>query len=237
MIPCKLKLYVACLPWRVLRWGERRRGCSLAAAARSFPENKKKSQLLKGRLQITAHFVQRECEPFYSLFECVLLQLHTVPENTASLLFFKHRGWFKGLSRQSLLPGVDLLISQMQGKRVELHKAVMQGEITWWAFTSGLTLLLQCFKYIPFGEITPHFHWCKWDSDHIFCISISRYTNWKGMCVRWGDRVEKSCFAVSFRCACIFHECYWESEQDEIRAGSNSQPASAFLYGMWFGTY
>lgn len=241
MIPCKSKPYVAYLPWHVLRWAERRRGCSLAAAAKSFPENKKKSQLLKGQLQITAHFVQRECEHFYSLF----ISLSWVSSSTVTYSAWKHRrslvlqtqrSWFKGLSRQSLLPGVDLLISQMQGKPVQLHKAVMQGEITRWAFTSGLTLLLPCFKYIPFKEITPHFHWCKWDSGHIFCISISIYTNWKGMCVRRGHRVEESCFSVSFRCACIFHECYWESEQDEISAGSNSQPASAFLHGMWLGT-
>lgn len=204
MIPCKLKPYVACLPWHVLCWGERRRGCSLAAAARSFPENKKKSQLLKGQLQITAHFVQRECKHFYSLF----ISLSWVSSSTVtyrawkyrlSLVLQTQRGWFKGLSRQSLLPGVDLLISGMQGKQVE---AVMQGEITWWALTSGFTLYLLCFKYIPLKEITSHFHWCKWDSDHIFCISISRYTNWKGMCMRWGNGVEESCFSV-------FHECYW----------------------------
>lgn len=208
MIPCKLKLYVACLPWHVLHWGERHRGCSLAAAARSFPENKKKSQLLKGQLQITAHFVQRACEHFYSLF----ISLSWVSSSTVTYSAWKHRlslvlqtqrCWFKGLSWQSLLPGVDLLISRMQGKRVELHNAVMQGEIPWWAFTSGLTLLLPCFKYRAFKEITPHFHWCKWGSDNIFCISISRYTNWKALCVRWGDTVEESCFF------CVFSVCMY----------------------------
>lgn len=39
------------------------------------------------------------------------------------------------------------------------------------------------------------------------------------MCVRWGDRVQESCFSMSFRCMCIFHECYLGSEQYEIRAG------------------
>lgn len=223
----------------MFRWGERRRGCSLAAAARGFPENKEKSQLLKGQLQITAHFVQREYEHFYSPFISLSWVSSTVTysawKHRLSLVLQTQRGWFKGLNRQSLLPGVDLLVSQMQGKRVELHKAVMQGEITWWAFTFGITLLLPCLKCISFKEITPHFHWCKWHSDHIFCLSISRYTNWKGMCVRWRDRVEESCFSMSFRCACIFHECFWKSERYEIRAGSNSLPASALLQGMWLG--
>lgn len=31
--------------------------------------------------------------------------------------------------------------------------------------------------------------------------------------------MDESWFFMSFRCVCIFHECYLESEQDEIRAG------------------
>lgn len=135
---------------------------------------------------------------FYFPFLSEFFYSYSAWKHRLSLVLQTQRCWFKGLSWQSLLPGVDLLISWMQGKRVELHNAVMQGEIPWWAFTSGLTLLLLCFKYIAFKEITPHFHWCKWGSDHIFCISISRYTNWKGLCVRWGDTVEESCFFCVF---------------------------------------
>lgn len=32
--------------------------------------------------------------------------------------------------------------------------------------------------------------------------------------------MEEGCSSMSFRCVCIFHECYLESEQDEIRAGA-----------------
>lgn len=152
-----------------------------------FRRTRKSHNSLKGNCR-SQLILFREWEHFYSLF----ISLSWASSSTVTYSAWKHRlslvlqtqrGWFKGLRWQSLLPGVDLLISQIQGKGVGLHRAVMQGEIMWWVFTSGLTLLLLCFKYIPFKEMTLPFHWCKWDSDHICCITLSRYTNWKGVCV------------------------------------------------------
>lgn len=64
--PLQIKA-ACCLPFLTCSASGREAQGLLSAAARSFPENETKSELLKGQLQSTARFVQSKCEYFYSL--------------------------------------------------------------------------------------------------------------------------------------------------------------------------
>lgn len=244
MLPCKLKPHVACLSWRVLCWVRGAGLQPLCCCCKKFSGEWGKVTALKRAIADHSSFCSEEMWtfllsfyfPFLGEFSRSYVQcLRTTQPLSCSLdtdadlragacnpyspeqtcCFY----WCKGSEWNSVRLGCE---------------EKLQDELS-------LLLASHCFCHalstFPLAKLLPVYT----DVNEIKIIFIChiyyfKTSHLKGVCVRWGDRMEGSLSSLSFRHTCIFHECYWENEQDEVRAGSNSELGSAFIYRMWLGT-